>query len=166
MMMATLETPRGASDASDAALDAAPEAKWSQAMVALRENLRVRDVMTRAVLSVRACDSIAGARALMRDTGVHQLVVRDPRRRVLGVISAADVRQAPPHACVGDFVYRRLVSVEPDAAIGAAAALMRSHHVASLPVLDGHRLVGIITRSDMLEVIDKAYRGSSSRADH
>lgn len=121
--------------------------------------MKVQDVMTRAVLTVHAHDSIAGARAMMRDAEVHQLVVRDRRRRVVGVISAGDVRNAPDHACVGDFVYRRLVSVRPDAPVSAAAALMRSHSVASLPVLDGQRLVGIVTRSDMLDVIgDKDLR--------
>ena len=126
--------------------------------------MKVQDVMTRAVLTVRTHDSIASARAMMRDAAVHQLVVRDPRRRVVGVISAADVRHAPDQACVGDFVYRRLVSVQPDASITAAAALMRLHCVASLPVLDGQRLVGIITRSDMLDVIGDGGHRSARRA--
>jgi CBS domain-containing protein len=120
--------------------------------------VKVQDVMTRAVLTVRTQDSIASARAMMRDEGVHQLVVRDSRRRVVGVISAADVRNAPDQACVGDFVYRRLVSIQPNASISAAAALMRRHCVASLPVLDGQRLVGIVTRSDMLDVIGERDR--------
>ena len=126
--------------------------------------MKVQDVMTRAVLTVRTHDSIASARAMMRDAAVHQLVVRDSRRRAVGVISAADVRHAPDQACVGDFVYRRLVSVQPDASITAAAALMRLHCVASLPVLDGQRLVGIITRSDMLDVIGDRGPRSARRA--
>ena len=126
--------------------------------------MKVQDVMTPAVLTVRTRDSIASARAMMRDAGVHQLVVRDLRRRVVGVISATDVRSAPDQACVGDFVYRRLVSIKPDASISAAAALMRLHCVASLPVLDGHRLVGIVTRSDMLDVIGGRDRRSVRRS--
>lgn len=121
--------------------------------------MRVKDVMTRRVLTVRPQDSIARARAMMRRSCVHQLVVLDRRRHVAGVIRAADVGDAPDDGAVEDFMCRQPLIVRPETAIGAAAALMRAHAVGSLPVLEGTRLVGIVTVSDMLDVVDDADGG-------
>lgn len=116
--------------------------------------MHVRHVMTRNVLSISADDSIESARTRMAEAGVHQLVVRGTRGGVLGVIGREDLSEAPRNARIADFMYRRLVSVRPDTPIGDAAALMRTHAVRSLPVMSGARLVGIVTVSDMLDLID------------
>jgi acetoin utilization protein AcuB len=116
--------------------------------------MQVRDVMTATVLTIDAHDTIARARVKLRDGDVHQLVVTAGRSGVIGVIGIADVRGAPDDGCVHDFMSRRLFIVRPDTSVGAAAALMRAHAIGSLPVLDGRRLVGIVTVSDMLDVVD------------
>jgi CBS domain-containing protein len=110
--------------------------------------------MTAKVLTVDAHDSIGRARARMRDASVHQLVVTAGRGAVVGVIGAADVRTAPDGGCVEDFMSRHLFIVRPDTSVGAAAKLMRARAIGSLPVLAGRRLVGIVTVSDMLDVLD------------
>jgi CBS domain-containing protein len=125
--------------------------------------MQVQDVMTRKVLTLDAHDSIACAKARMRETGVHQLVVTGRDGRLAGVLGLADVHRAPDAGQVEDFMSRRLFIVHPGTSIGAAAALMRAHAIGCLPVMDGHRLVGIVTVSDMLEVLDHA-DGSIGRA--
>lgn len=131
--------------------------------------MRVRDVMTTRVLTVEPDDSIGYARDVMRDAGVHQLVVRDGGGRVVGVIAAADAAAAPERAAVGDFMCRRLVAVGPDTPVAEAATLMRLRAIGSLPVLDDSRLVGIVTVSDMLGVVARALaieRSDSSAVEH
>ena len=116
--------------------------------------MQVQDIMTTQVLTIDAQASIDHARTKMRTAGVHQLVVRGQGGRVVGVLGAADVRAAPEHAAVADFMSRRLVTVHPETDVGAAAALMRVNAIGSLPVFKGKRLVGIVTVSDMLDVVD------------
>jgi acetoin utilization protein AcuB len=116
--------------------------------------MQVQDVMTAKVLTIDAHDTVARARARMCQKGVHQLVVTAERDGVVGIIGVADVGSAPDGGCVQDFMSRRLFIVRPDTSVGAAAALMRAHAIGSLPVLDGRRLVGIVTVSDMLDVVD------------
>jgi CBS domain-containing protein len=70
----------------------------------------------------------------------------------------------PDEGAVGDFMSRKLLIVRPDTSVGAAAALMREHAIGSLPVLRGTRLVGIVTVSDMLDVVDDADGLLDSRA--
>ena len=115
--------------------------------------MTVQDVMTRKVLTIRVDDSVALARRRMTDAKVQQLVVRDRRGRVLGVISAGDARDAPDAGAVGDFMCRKLLVVHPDVSLGDAAALMRAHAIGSLPVLRAQQLVGIVTVSDLLDTL-------------
>jgi acetoin utilization protein AcuB len=118
--------------------------------------MQVQDVMTRAVVTTNAHDSIQHARARMHKAGIHHLVVLGRHRDVVGVIGAADLREAPDQGAVCDFMSRRLIIVRPETGVGSAAALMRAHAIGSLPVLRGTRLVGIVTASDMLDVVDRA----------
>lgn len=117
--------------------------------------MQVRDVMTRRVMTIDADDTIASARARMSDAGIHQLVVRGKRGGVKGVIGWGDLSNIPASARIRDFMPRRLVSVAPDTLVARAAAIMRNHAIGSLPVMSGSRLVGIVTVSDMLALVEK-----------
>ena len=116
--------------------------------------MRVRDVMTRDVLTIAADETIESAGVRMTEAGVHQLVVRGKRGGVVGVIGRGDLGGAPGTARVGDYMPRRLVSVHPDTPLGHAAALMRAYAIGSLPVMNGRRLVGIVTVSDILDLVE------------
>ncbi|MEB3851845.1 MAG: CBS domain-containing protein [Desulfurococcales archaeon] len=50
---------------------------------------------------------------------------------------------------VSSILGRSVVSVKPDATVGEAAKLMRDHRVGSVLVMEGERLVGIVTERDM-----------------
>jgi len=116
--------------------------------------MRVQDIMTRKVLTIEGGATVERARALMKKAGVHQLVVRRRRGGIAGVIAAADLRAAPDGAAVADFMASKLLIVRPGTSLGSAAALMRANSIGSLPVLKGTRLVGIVSVSDMLDVLD------------
>src|SRR5689334_11760368 len=79
--------------------------------------VQVQDVMTTKVVTIDAQNSVDQARAKMREAGVHQLVVRAKRGRVVGVIGMADVRAAPPRGAVSDFMSRKLLIVRPGTAV-------------------------------------------------
>ncbi|HUW65634.1 MAG TPA: CBS and ACT domain-containing protein [Spirochaetia bacterium] len=59
----------------------------------------------------------------------------------------------------------RPVTVTPDCPVEEAALLMRDHKIGSLPVLEGGRLVGIITQTDMVEALVRFFglRHASTR---
>src|SRR6185369_2408109 len=76
-----------------------------------RYPMTVQDVMTRKVVTIGADDSVSRARARMSAAGVHQLVVRDRRGWVVGVLSTGDIRRVPDGGAVSDFMCRRLLIV-------------------------------------------------------
>lgn len=126
--------------------------------------MRVRDVMTRRVHTIAAGESIERAGERLSALGIHQLVVRE-KGKVVGVIAVADVAAAPRTGAVRDFMSRQLFIVQADTSLAAAAALMRIHAVGSLPVMDGPRLVGIVTVSDALECVDRGTEAVAALAE-
>src|SRR5690606_12119235 len=51
---------------------------------------------------------------------------------------------------VGEVMEPHPVTIAPDATVGEAAELMTERRVSRLPVVDGGRLVGIISRADIV----------------
>jgi CBS domain-containing protein len=57
------------------------------------------------------------------------------------------------HGKVGEAMTTRVVTTDPWASIGEAARLMREFSVKRLPVVSGNRLVGIVTRENIIEAL-------------
>jgi len=58
---------------------------------------------------------------------------------------------------VADIMKTDLCSVDPETTIGEAATLMGSHHIGSVVVLDGARLVGILTERDIVRAMSNTH---------
>lgn len=119
--------------------------------------MRIADVMTRNVHTVPATMRAPDAWALMRRRRIHHLVVTDGSR-VTGVLSDRDGDGAGgavlrADSAVADLMAADVVTVEPTEPLRTAASLMRSRSISCLPVTKGHRLVGIVTVSDLLDVM-------------
>jgi acetoin utilization protein AcuB len=132
------------------------------------KSIRVADWMSEGVLAVETFDSIAIARQLMAKHRVNQLPVLDDDRLV-GIVTDRDIRDAYPTSLmihrgkkidefaakvtVEEVMTRDLFVVRPDTPLESAVSLLREHRIGSLPVVRNERLVGIITRSDILDFV-------------
>ena len=134
---------------------------------------RVADIMTRTVRSIGTSAKLDDARALMRETGIHHLVVMKAGH-VAGVLSSRDCERArASHLMARDDVWSiedvmtaRVVVVSPETTIHEAASKLRGYSIGCLPVVDGKDLVGIVTISDLLDLLaEKQPRGSLKRAE-
>ncbi len=130
--------------------------------------ISVADWMTEGVLAVDTYDSIGIARELMAKHRVNQLPVLD-NDVVVGIVTDRDLRDAYPTSMaiaetkkIDEFAARYTVeevmthsvfTVNPDTPLAAAVNLLRRHRIGSLPVVENKTLVGIITRSDILDFI-------------
>lgn len=120
--------------------------------------------MSRNVRTVTPDIAAEDACELMRQKGIHHLVVtRGPA--VVGLLSdrdtggrrGASVRRG---RSVADLMTGKPVTVRPDTPVRRAANLMRGRSIGSLVVLtDKGRLAGIVTASDLLELLG---RGAAS----
>lgn len=121
--------------------------------------MRVQDVMTEGVKTVPPTAAADEAWNLMRLNRIHHLVVTKGSR-VVGVLSDRDaggargaaVRQG---AAVADLMTAPAVTVEPTVTVRQAANLMRGRSIGCLVVVKSNRAVGIVTVSDLLELVGR-----------
>ena len=140
--------------------------------------MNVRDVMTWSVISVDPATPLKEAARLLVDNRISGLPVVGKVGEVLGVLSEADFlvkaqgEDAVAHrplarifgesrestaqlaklaaVTAGGAMTSPALTVGPDARIADAAALMTRRGVNRLPVVDDGRLVGIVTRADLV----------------
>lgn len=115
--------------------------------------MRVQEIMTTGVVTTTPTAPVETARGLMRQKGIKHLVVRDGSG-VVGVLSARDLLRA--QGAVGDVMTRDVVTVAPTETVKKAANMMRGRSIGSLVVIAGERPVGIITASDLLQLIGES----------
>ena len=118
--------------------------------------MRIKDVMSRKVFTVDLHEPLERARSKMTLRRVHHLVVVDGRN-VVGLVSAELLAwgEAAGIARVEDVMFRHVVSGTPDLNIREAANLLRGRTVGALPIFEGERLVGIVTISDLLDLLGR-----------
>jgi CBS domain-containing protein len=134
--------------------------------------MKVREVMTTDdVATVGETDSLAAAaRRMTAAGGRHLPVVKD--REVVGVLSERDLLAwvaaghwlDGPTDLVGAAMAKPPVLATADDDIGEAAARMLSHRVGCLPVVVGRKLIGLVTRGDLLgHIVAEMYSPPASR---
>jgi acetoin utilization protein AcuB len=121
--------------------------------------MKVSDIMTDLVVTVPPSASAEIARSLMKSAKIHHLPVMEGKKLV-GVLSERDLGRpgeaADRDLTVGELMTTDCVYTDPQTPVRRAANLLRGHNIGSLPVLDGDRLVGIVTVSDLLELVGRS----------
>jgi CBS domain-containing protein len=121
--------------------------------------MRARDVMTTGVLSVSPNTSAAGAARLMRGRRIHHLLVKDGALRA-GIVSDRDLggrlsATATADRTVASLMTPKVVTVDANATIRQIANVMRGRSIGCVVVTERERTVGLITISDLLELIGR-----------
>lgn len=122
--------------------------------------MRVAEIMTRNVYTVREWEELGLSSDLMRFRRFRHLPVVDAHRHVVGMVSRLDlVHQAarpgnPRLIPVYDVMKRPAITIGENATVEDAATLMRDNRIHSLPVVDRQKqLVGIVTDTDLLGLV-------------
>jgi acetoin utilization protein AcuB len=123
--------------------------------------MRLDDIMSTEVKTIAPNASVGEARTLMDTAGVHHLIVVEGGQ-VVGVLSARDLggrasngRGEGDRARVESIMSPHVVSMAPDATIRQAANRLRGRGIGCLAVMDGPKLRGIVTTTDLLELIGR-----------
>jgi CBS domain-containing protein len=148
--------------------------------------MNVSDVMTRHVISVSPDASVDGAAKRMLERGISGLVVVDDKGELAGVVTEGDLlrrdelgtqrhrpwwlrllvsqgRQAMDFTRthgrrVRDVMTDQVVTVSADAPLAEVVELMEQHRIKRVPVTEGNRVVGVISRADLLRALVVAAR--------
>ncbi|HEY1933598.1 MAG TPA: CBS domain-containing protein [Acetobacteraceae bacterium] len=143
--------------------------------------MNASDVMTRHVISVSPDASVEGAAKQMLERGISGLVVVDAKGDLAGVVTEGDLlrrdelgternrpwwlrllvspgRQALDFTRthgrrVRDVMTERVVTVAADATLEEVVELMEQHRIKRVPVTEGNRVVGVVSRADLLRAL-------------
>jgi CBS domain-containing protein len=163
----TTDRPAGGRNQGGASAETHHHGRWHS---------RVRDVMTTKVVAVDRITPYKEIARLLSEHKISAVPVLIMGRHVAGVVSEADLlaaqdqaarrarsggtglpwrRRAAGHAklTAEELMTKPAITIHPDAPIPRAAAVMHTHHVKRLPVVDPQgKLIGIVSRRDLLSV--------------
>lgn len=120
------------------------------------EQVLVSDVGLRPVVRLKGNDRVREVQGWLRSreagTSHHGFPVVDEADQVHGVLTQRDIFASQQiDAQVMTLLRRPLIATLPTATLRDVADMMLREEIGRLPVMDGGRLVGIVTRSDLLE---------------
>lgn len=144
---------------------------------------RVADLMTRDVAVVHPETPVGEAVRMLLNRGYRALPVVDDEQRLVGIITNRDLvdrgglsarlellaalggpalerelaASGAREKSASDVMTRDVVAVTPDADLTRAAALMVERRIKRLPVVEDGRLVGILSRVDLLRTMGEDY---------
>jgi len=124
----------------------------------------VREVMTADVETLPASATVADVARRFEAGGHGAYPVIDEAGACVGVVSRGDLLREPDDADVRVAASRGVVSVAPADTVLDALDLMLEEGVDHLPVLEGDRLVGICTRTDVLAARRRQLASERSQA--
>jgi CBS domain-containing protein len=121
--------------------------------------MNVRSVVAgRETYFVNSADTVRQVAQYMSERRVGAVAVLDGAR-VAGIVSERDIMSKvvargldPAHTNVGEVMSRELLVAQPDDSYDDAARKMRQGGVRHLPVVEGDRLIGMISQRDLLQV--------------
>jgi nanoRNase/pAp phosphatase (c-di-AMP/oligoRNAs hydrolase) len=118
-----------------------------------QSSVQISDLMSFPVFSVPPETSMKAVAGILRRRGCTGLPVVD-NERLVGVISRRDFKkirkESQLDAPVKAFMSTRVITIDPGKSPIQAARIMVRHDIGRLPVVDGDRIIGIITRSDAM----------------
>ena len=139
---------------------------------------RVRDHMSSSLTTIPKDSSLLDAAVTMRRSSIRHLPIVDGEHLV-GIITERDVLRCSPsllgeitqdeynavveNTPIARVMTRDPISVTPDSPIRDAIALMLDRKMGCLPVVENGKLVGILTRSDLLNILLTLLPGAPKR---
>jgi acetoin utilization protein AcuB len=129
----------------------------------------IRERIQKNPVTISPDASFFEAQNLIHEKGIRHLPVVGKNNKLVGIVTDRDIREAAPSDAtllsvqelnyllgklkVSAFMTQKdkLITITPDALIEEAVQLMHDHKIGSLPVMEGDKLYGIFTETDVLD---------------
>jgi acetoin utilization protein AcuB len=114
----------------------------------------VGQIMSQKIVTISPDKRVGQALKLMHKHQIRHLPVME-RDRMVGWITSRDLREVLLASMledikVGDVMVQAPLSLTPDTEVEEAARLIHEHKIGGMPVIEGDKLVGVITMLDLI----------------
>ena len=120
--------------------------------------LKVKDVMVTDLVTIKADISVKKAVKVMNDFEIGCLIVVK-NGEAIGIITERDILKRivvegrdPEKTLVGDIMSKPLIVTSPETSLEEAIEAMFKHKIKKLPVVEGGKLVGLVTFTDIARI--------------
>lgn len=121
--------------------------------------VKVKEAMKTPVVTVGKNEKIDKVAKLMEKHGIGSVVVLDAKKKPVGIITERDIvirvfarKVSPSKLKAADIMSAPLATISPDTGMNEAARSMNRLGVRRLAVMEGDKLVGIVSSRDIVEV--------------
>lgn len=118
--------------------------------------MNVDSIMSRNVVSINRGESVSAAARVLRRCNLGALPVCDEQGKLRGMVTDRDIvtrcvaeGMDPTEVKVNEIMTRGVITASPSDSVGTAAGCMEKDRVRRLPVVNGGRLVGMVTLCDL-----------------
>ncbi|MBI4489742.1 MAG: CBS domain-containing protein [Deltaproteobacteria bacterium] len=111
-----------------------------------------RDIMTKDIITVGPATTVKNLAKILIRNQISGAPVADKKGKILGIVSEADI-VGKKGKQVKDIMSPRVIEVTEETPVEEIASLMTTHKVKRLPVMRGDKLVGIVSRADIVGAI-------------
>jgi CBS domain-containing protein len=132
---------------------------------------RAREIMTPDPVCVRESDTVRDAAQLLADAGVGALPICGEDNRLKGMITDRDIvvkvlaeGKDPRSVNAGELAQGEAVTIGADDDVTEIMDTMSQHKVRRLPVIDGHKLIGIVSQADVARALPNPQVGDLVQA--
>lgn len=131
--------------------------------------MTVKRMMKKNPITTTAETSIVDVADILKGNHIHRLPVLDKKGKLIGVITEKDILHASPSPVsslsvyempymlsrlkVSNLMTKDVRTIGPDTTVEEAAKIMVDDDLSCLPVIEGDKLVGIVSKSDMFKVL-------------
>lgn len=123
--------------------------------------ITARSVMTTKLITAREETPLEQAVRLLMEHHISGLPVVDGANRLVGILTEKDLLRlldddAGGARTVGELMVREVRTFQVDDPLHAICDCLLANHYRRVPILDGDKLVGLISRADLLQTILEA----------
>jgi CBS domain-containing protein len=126
-----------------------------------------REIMTGGARCVGEDQTVQEAARMMADLGVGALPICGSDERLQGMLTDRDIvvrvlaeGRDPSQTTAGELGQGKPVTIGADDSAELALQTMAEHKVRRLPVIDGHKLIGVVSQADLATNLDQESAGA------
>ncbi|MFI1292979.1 CBS domain-containing protein [Streptomyces sp. NPDC020792] len=125
-----------------------------------------REIMHTGATCVQESETLEDAARRMREMDVGALPICGPDDRLHGIITDRDIvvqclaeGRDPRTMTAGELEQGKPITIDANADSGSVLRTMEEHRIRRLPVIENHRLVGMISESDLSRTLPETEVG-------